>query len=353
MSEMRVSCVDGTEILKRYRGAVMGAAALWILLLHCWVIVIPNRPVLGAIESAVKVNGIIGVEMFLFYSGMGLTYAIRRCSLQAFYVQRIRRVLFPFWIMAILRAITEKWDWIKLLRIASGTAFLTESIHLLLWYVPALLVLYLFYPLYHRLIVCARSKAMFTLGALGIWLLLSVIFRDRMREDVWCMTNRIPSFLLGIYIGEASHKRSVKMDWKDWALCCGSIAAGCILRDAANKGMITLLPQAYYAATTLIGVPLCFLFSLVFSVLEAYGKRLGKLVIRFFSFVGTFTLELYCIHQWLFELMFRRLEGKLSYLTINMVLLPVLVLSGWLFQRIHAFFWRTWDYAAEKGRAHQ
>jgi len=27
---------DGMELLRRYRGAVMGAAALWILLLHCW-----------------------------------------------------------------------------------------------------------------------------------------------------------------------------------------------------------------------------------------------------------------------------------------------------------------------------
>jgi len=131
-------------------------------------------------------------------------------------------------------------------------------------------------------------------------------------------------------------------------LCCVSIVAGCLLRDAANNGLITLLPQAYYAATTLIGVPLCFLFSIGFSLLETYGIWIGRFLVRLFAFAGTFTLELYCIHQWLFEMMFRQLEGRFSYLKINLFVLPVLVLAGWIFHRVHVLFWHAWDHAAEK-----
>lgn len=74
--------MDASHLLRRYRSALMGFAQLWIVLLHCWLLIIPNRPVLGAIEGFVKWNGTLGVEMFLFLSGIGMTYSIRKGTIR-------------------------------------------------------------------------------------------------------------------------------------------------------------------------------------------------------------------------------------------------------------------------------
>lgn len=338
-------------MLSGYRGAVMGIAALWVLLLHCWIPIVPNRAILGTIEEIVKANGMLGVEIFFFYSGLGLTYAIRRHSLGSFYAGRIRRVVFPFWTMAALYAVSQGWNLEKLLKTASGVTFVTQDAFAFLWFVPAIFVLYLLFPLYHRLMQRAGDKAVFTLCVLCVWLIAAVLLKEAVRADVWRMVNRFPSFLIGVCIGEMGQEREIRFGRVHWLLCVLALALGWILRSAANQGQMQMIKESYFAAMTPIGVSLCFLFSGALAALEACGgwiRRAAGLLVRALSFVGTFSLELYCVHQWLFGFIYSALEGRVSYLTINIVSLPLLILAGWLLGRAHRLFWRACACAAAR-----
>ena len=104
-------------LINKYRTALMGFAALWILIFHEWVPVFEGGGKLQAAEEFVKRIGFCGVDIFLFLSGIGMTYAIKKTrSLSAFYYKRLKRILFPFIAVAIVSAVLEGWPMVKLLK---------------------------------------------------------------------------------------------------------------------------------------------------------------------------------------------------------------------------------------------
>ena len=70
--------VHGLDLISKYRGAIMGFAALWILFFHEWVTLFVNNQVGVNIEGYLKRIGFCGVDIFLLLSGIGLTFAIRK-----------------------------------------------------------------------------------------------------------------------------------------------------------------------------------------------------------------------------------------------------------------------------------
>lgn len=70
--------VHGLDLISKYRGAIMGFAALWILFFHEWVTLFVNNQVGVNIEGYLKRIGFCGVDIFLLLSGIGLTFAIPR-----------------------------------------------------------------------------------------------------------------------------------------------------------------------------------------------------------------------------------------------------------------------------------
>ena len=336
--------MDAVQLLSRYRGALMGFAALWIVLMHCWLLIVPNRPILGAIESFGKQNGILGLDIFFFYSGLSQTYAIRKGTLGRYYVQRFKRVLLPFWIMAPVYAISHGWSVGKLFANALCISYFTENIYAYLWFVPSILVLYLLFPAYHRMMMRAKDKTAFCLCTICVWLCASMLLSGVMRADVWHMTNRLPGFFMGVFAGELAREKQLRMTRMHWVLCVLALAVSWMLRTAASRGQILLFPLFQFVPETVVAVSLCLLLSGLLAALEGCGGVIhlaaGALV-KSLSFVGTFTLELYCVHEWLFGVLYSALEGHVSYLSINMIVLPLLVLAGWGMHVLHMWFWRA------------
>ncbi|MBQ6858551.1 MAG: acyltransferase [Clostridia bacterium] len=341
--------MNATRLLSRYRGALMGFAQLWIVVFHCWLLIVPNRPFLGAVENFIKWNGLIGVDFFFFLSGMGLTYAIRKKTLREFYAGRLRRILVPYWVMLAAHAIHGRWEYGKILRYATGVVFVTEDFQALLWFIPAILVLYALFPAYHALLCRARDKTAATGCMLIVWLCGALLLRETMRSDLWTFYNRLPSFLLGVWFGEAGRERDMKMHPEHWALCLVGVAAGFLLMRAGTKGLVQAIPQALFAGSAFCAVPLCFLLAGLFALLEGGAAgRIARPFMGLLRFVGTFTLELYCCHQWLYIRMYSFLEGRVSYLAINVITIPIVILAGWLFHLAHQQLWICVDRMRQK-----
>ena len=119
--------VHGLDLISKYRGAIMGFAALWILFFHEWVTLFVNNQVGVNIEGYLKRIGFCGVDIFLLLSGIGLTFAIRKGNVLTFYYRRIKRILLPFLVMAIIRCALEKWPIIEFWKNISGINFYTKK----------------------------------------------------------------------------------------------------------------------------------------------------------------------------------------------------------------------------------
>ncbi len=62
--------------LSKYRGAIMGFAALWIFIFHEYTVLSPvGTPLYGAAKF-IKGIGFAGVDIFFFLSGYGLSFSL-------------------------------------------------------------------------------------------------------------------------------------------------------------------------------------------------------------------------------------------------------------------------------------
>lgn len=123
----------------------MGIACLWVMLHHNYF----DWPTFAYPLKRLGNFGNVGVDIFLLVSGIGLFYAWqKKPPLKTFYIRRIVRVLIPYLLIAV-----PFWIW-RDLYLNQGS-FILDVTQLSLplkgviktWYIPAILVFYLCYPL--------------------------------------------------------------------------------------------------------------------------------------------------------------------------------------------------------------
>jgi len=336
------------DLISRYRPALMGAAALFILFYHCWIRMNLQFWIMAELENNILSVGFIGVEIFLFLSGMGLTYAIaKHRSIRAFYGKRIRRIVFPYVFMAMLYTLGSGQGIKAFLLLALGVRHITQSIQVLLWYIPATMLLYALFPLYHHFMIRSRNETAFVCNSIGLWLLLTLAIRDGVRADLWVFVNRVPTFLLGILAGGLCQTRRVEFQSTHWWGTLLALVLGYQLTRLGIRGHFVLFPEmAYSLEASMLGIALVLLLSALFEKMEALEGLAGRWMRRIvaaLSWVGTFSLELYCIHMWLYERIYACLEGRISYLQMNFVTIPACLLAAWLLSGLHRAFWSGID----------
>ena len=137
-------CVD-LNLLSKYRTPLMGLAALMVIFCHApyYGVVMPRvvHEVLG--------RGNLGVDIFLFLSGMGCWYSLfKGVSLKQWYYRRFVRIFIPYLLMQI-----PLWIW----KLCNGEFSLSNEVlvfstagfwlnHVGAWYVALLVPLYLLTP---------------------------------------------------------------------------------------------------------------------------------------------------------------------------------------------------------------
>jgi len=299
------SHASASELISRHRGAIMGFAAIWILVFHEWITVFDDHPTLFSVEYFIKAIGFCGVDIFLFLSGMGLCRSIKKGSLPSFYLKRLKRVIVPFLIVAVLRAVTEGWDLVLFIKRVSGYSFFAVNMYELLWFVPAILVFYLLFPLYHKLMELSKDPTLFTCAALCVWLLITMISGYsgseiiKIRYELYGFTNRIPVFLIGILFGKRSETEQKPFRASGRIACFAALVLGLYLAYLANFCQVQILVPLSNCCipNLLIAVSLSFLLSDLFEAISRV--RFIRGIEKFFGFFGLFSLQFYCIQEWL------------------------------------------------------
>ena len=345
---------NGFKQISRYRNVIMGIATLWILAFHAWIPVFndPSNPVttiLHYIEEYIRKTGFLGVDLFFMLSGMGLTFAIKKDSVPMFYYRRIRRVFLPFFVTALLSWAIRNWTFYEFLGNATGYTFYAKYILTFCWFVPAIITLYLAFPLYYKLFSLAKNKFIFTVIVIAVWLILSVLLHGIMRFDFYGFTNRVPAFIIGILMGDITQsEKKIVFKKKHYLFLLLILLAGIVLGyfyvfeefEIIVPGSKPLVPGI------LLSISISFLTAKLMEILERRVPKFGKAVVSVIGFFGTISLEVYCTYECLLIPYFNKTvrffadNGLKSRFLINILVFAATALIAWIASLLFKYFWK-------------
>ncbi len=257
----------------------MGIAMISVVLYHAYCAV----PQLGVLSLFKR--GYIGVDIFLFFSGLECAISFSRNSFVQYIKNRIKRIMPLYWIWAIVHLIgfciiaqyaPKIIDIIGLFTALSyyGLGEIRAN-----WYLSALLSLYLLLPIFFY--VARWSKFFFPLSCyVGAYVTI------RYFHPVWyydAFISRIPIFILGICMA------SLYLDNRrlpQWAIC----ASVCM----CFAGFYLLLVNYAFLGTALLCPLIIFLLCMLPQKLNEW---------RPLSYIGEHSLEIFIANCWAMLLM--------------------------------------------------
>ena len=350
---------NGFLLVSKYRNAIMGIAALWILCFHAWIPVTPsydpeNFKFFSFLEHYLKNIGYCGVDIFLLLSGLGLTYAIKKTSLIKFYYRRLRRIVLPSLVVFIFLWKVFGWSTIEFIQYASGYVFFFENASCILWFVPAIVTLYLFFPLYYKAFDKANNKTLFTASIIAVWFLISLILKDTMRTDLYGFTNRIPVFLIGILFGYfTQNRKDIVFTVKTYIFLIITLIVGLYLTYLGTLFSYPLiLPVGNcFLPNLLIAVSLPFLVAKLLDMAERHLSLFGKGITILLGFFGTFSLESYCVQEWFIKIIPDLINSGISIHLINLGMFFLINATAWVASVIFKYFWELVELPFKKKKA--
>lgn len=278
--------------LSRRRGELMGAAMLFIMLFH---LPLSRQSSFYGLHRM----GNIGVDMFLFLSGVGLWYSwTKRPELMRFWAKRAIRI-YPIWLVVagthyvgqFVHATGYSSNALELaLNLAVNWTFWKHG-DLSFWFVPAILALYVLVPFYMRLI--RRSPAYRWLPILILTWCFAVEYVPFLRQNLFQVAifwQRIAIFFIGVNMAEGI-KRKATLDASAWwlvGIVFVAASASAIYFEQTRHGRMPLLViRLLYIPMTVCGM---LLLTHLLDALPAWANRALR-------FVGTISLECYLVHE--------------------------------------------------------
>ncbi|MBR6938066.1 MAG: acyltransferase [Prevotella sp.] len=273
--------------ISRFRGELMGAAMLFIILFHVWL----SR---GDMFYGLRRCGNVGVDIFLFLSGVGLWFSwIKTPSLKHYFIRRYIRI-YPAWLIIaclyyiprfpkggnifdLLGDILINWDF-----------WLNCELHF--WYIPAIMMLYTIAPFYIKLIIKHPFYRWTPLIAV-IWCVMVqwVIPINQTVGHLEIFWSRVPIFLIGINMGQYVKEKRTIDGQAVWMLIVIFLMTfcSCIYLEQERHGEFPLfVERMLYIPFTITSILL----------LNRIFRRTPKWFNRFCQFFGAISLEAYLIH---------------------------------------------------------
>ena len=298
------------SVVSQFRSEIMGVAIILVLLCHCsgfsWGMFQPYVKELAHL-------GACGVDIFLFVSGYGLFFSMKKNSdVLGFYKRRFLRIVPEYLFLAgisyaVLNALRKTgFEWREFLIQLSAVraAFLYESNDARhLWYMFFIFFAYAFFPIIYFLGNCdkkAKAKFFFalTIVAYLIDALLFIAFPDFMKVySIDTHLSRIPMFALGTYYG--SQASEGKSTYKKIVPSLFAVFFALRLFKITVFGSGDAVPVGHVfvrLANQCLGIAIMLSTALLMGRLQSRGLEIAGAVLSWF---GKASLELYLIHGFL------------------------------------------------------
>lgn len=191
------------------RTTVMGIAAILITWFHSTVVTAP-----GSVFGMIKMVSDIGVDMFLFASGVGLYFAVNKYNRYAAYLTaRFRKVLVPYLLVSLVWGAYRYLAWglgpVEILKNITLVDFWMEG-NLSSWYIAVILALYLVTPVFVDLWKRHSWVGPVAFGAAIAGAVLVQYIPRWLHLEIFLF--RVPVYLAGLWFGRAVfEERNVRL----------------------------------------------------------------------------------------------------------------------------------------------
>lgn len=321
------------SLLSKYRSVLFGAAICLIMAFHFAEDSIKYQNARGLLYAIFN-QAVIGVEIFLFLSGMGLYFSFKKNgNLLQFYKKRLVRVIVPvllvlpfFWFISdlVIKKQTAADFWFDL----SFCSLFAEG-NKQFWFIAAILFFYLLFPLLFWFFELPNSLEpkkrelvnflqMLLLSGFTILVveLLNVFAHEIYSNFAEITLTRFISFIFGVYAGHLVYEKKRVSVWFITAM-----VIACLLKIYFTVTM-PFVRLRYLDAV--FAVALCYFVSLLFDVINK-EKLCG-----FFTFFGSMSLELYLIHVSLRSICKIKMNFPTYYIVNYAIIIGFSILYAWV-----------------------
>lgn len=277
---------DPFPLLSEYRGEIMGLSTIFIILYHSLVWqYVPDC------SKYILRFSFVGVEMFLFLSGLGLCYSFEKnANLQKYYCKRLTRIYPSYIIVIILIMFFNPFGLAESILLLTGVGYYLSPIigcfGGYFWYVSVILCLYALFPFIY--INLKRCSIIQNILILLLVLVFPYVIHFTFTDYYDYGSARIFSFVLPIMLWQK--KKELKVT--DTCLMAVAFMAFIVLNlysliaiDNSHKTLVQFTFLGFVAPG------LCVFSAHLFDKLASL-KTLQKL----FKSIGLVSLELYMVH---------------------------------------------------------
>lgn len=318
-----------TTLISQYRNVLFGIATIFVLLTHSSEFMWPDRLL---IIPKILQQGSMGVDIFLFLSGMGLFFSMSKgTGIGDFYRKRCMRIMPTYFLIAvpgfaILDLIIKHAGWKQFLENVTSISYWKNGGHEL-WYVPFILALYLCYPLIFKLLNSKRfHKYIYVLIAGLIVLNIILLFQTPEFYGKWERSlSRIPVFLIGCEMATRIYNK------REVSLCIPIVATFIYI---GLRGFIFINPTALSGLVIDAMIRFSYIFSTVAVVCLIplfFEKFKWDKLLCIFNWFGTRSLEIYLLHMMLYVVYLKSEIGVVynSVVFYFVGIIPVTLLIVW------------------------
>lgn len=188
-----------TQSIKKYRSVWMAIAFILIEMFHCF-FRIANISTINFIFE----NGYLGVDIFIFLSGMGIYYSLEKNTTKQYFKNRFMRIVPYFFLIALYRFSFNYRT--ALLNVLTLQFWIFGEYFI--WYIPAILGFYLVAPIIKK-IIDFNSKIVIILAIMFFMISFIVILNFDPFQAQFLALGRFSIFLIGYYYGYYSENNQV------------------------------------------------------------------------------------------------------------------------------------------------
>lgn len=286
---------------------IMSFSALMIIIFHLWINITKPNTNIYLIETYLRYIGYIGVDIFFFVSAYSLANN-KIDNYSNFIIKRFKKIYLKFIIFGVIAFFFNKWSFIKLLKIIFGIEFLTKGGGSFLWFIPAIMIIYILLPLYKKL--DNKYKIITPIITIITYLILVITLSINKKTTLLIFINRIPIILLGYYFSKLKIFEKLQKNnllYYCVALCLTIFGLFFNYYLYLNHFYLSYFQDIFYV----LSIPL------IIGVILLLDKiKVNKL----FNYLGSITLEVYAI-QMIFGYY---LTGKLVKIISNSFLINII-----------------------------
>ena len=281
-----------SEIFK-HRSAWMGFAIAWIFFYHMGFDI--DLPVI----TPFKEIGYSGCDIFLFASGLGIYYSLdKNDDVLSYIKKRITRLMPMVWIVLACwipyKFYIGEMTWYGAIGNVFGIQYFVNSTYDFSWYIPVTLLCYVLAPFFKKLLDSFKLPV-----GKFITLILLIVASFAFYEDGYMMLGmcRVSGFFIGMWFGQMGKRDKtasvpVMIIW----ILLIPVGVGGILYSVYNLGFTGWHLATHWLPFILLSVPgICILISLISMALDKVV--VGKWIVKFVSFLGAHSLEIYLVHS--------------------------------------------------------